>query len=772
MDSEGWTELGSVVVNVLALPENQRAHFLDEVCGSNEAMRTEVESMLEAYSEAPAYFDSLGEGLVPQLDDMSEMSVDGSAVDPYQFVGKEVGPYHVLDHLGGGGMGVVYKAEDTRLKRPVALKFLPPFLSHDQTARARFMQEARAASALDHPNICTVYEVNETAAGQFYIAMAFYEGETLKQKVSHGALPIDVALDYAIQVSEGLVQAHKQGIVHRDIKPANVMVAPGDRLKILDFGLAKLMGSAQITQTGTTLGTVSYMAPEQARGEAVDHRADIWALGVVLYEMLAGQRPFTGDYQQAIIYNLQNVEPQPVTGLRTGVPMQLSRLVTKALAKSPTDRYQRMADLLDDLRAVQQRKEARSAALQDVLPEHTSVKVTPETTPPARDEEPGPIKILAVDDEPELELLIRQKFRKKIHGNEWAFVFATDGFEALEALQADPDIALVLTDLNMPGMDGLTLLARIQELKRPIKSVVVSAYGDMENIRTAMNRGAFDFVTKPINFEDLETTIQKTRQDLIAYRKAAEAQRQLVSMQKELEVARRIQEAILPDSFPRRSDIDLYAFTSTARDVSGTFYDYFLIGEKQVGFLIGDVAGKGVSAALFMAMSQTFLKGIAQRGEDPGVCLTTMNQLLFTQGFPDLAVTVFYGLLDLETGDLAYGNAGHPTPYLLREPGSIVPLMETEKMPVWHQREHVYPTHHVSLQQGEGLFLFTKGVTDAVDRHGHIYSSERLAALLRDVPDATPTKVIRAAIRGVMQFADDVPLADDVTVLALRYQGR
>ena len=759
-DPKSWNELGMLLMSVLELPQRERADFLDSACRARPNLHAEAESLLAAYEDAPRYFDDLGALLWPP----EAPGEETDPADPYRLVGRSIRHYAVRSVLGGGGMGVVYQAEDTRLKRPVALKFLPPYLSRDEASKQRFMREAQAASALDHPNICTIHEVGETPEGQLYIAMACYVGETLRSRIERGPLPYDEAVVLALQTARGLVKAHAHGIVHRDVKPANLMITDEGVVKILDFGLAKLSSGAHLTQTGAAIGTAAYMSPEQARGEAVDHRTDIWAFGVVLYEMLAGRRPFEGDFGPAVLYSVLNQDPRPITGLRSGLPMQIGLLIDRALAKPVEARYQHMADLLADLEALHERQTARTRVEKAVLP--SEITAPPEAEPP---DEHAPVTLLVVDDEPELELLIRQKFRRKIRKNEWRFVFATDGQEALRQLQDHPEVSLVLTDLNMPGMDGLTLLTHLTAWESPLKTIVVSAYGDLSNIRTAMNRGAFDFVMKPIDFADLEATIQKTHQELQTQRKAAEARRQLVSLKKELEVARRIQEAILPLSFPKRDDLDLYAFATTAGDVGGAFYDFFPVDDHHFGFLIGEVAGKGIPAALFMAVSQTFLKGVALQGADPGACLSSLNRLLFPEGFPELSVTAFYGLLDTATGALAFANAGHPAPYRLAADGAVTPLDDRHEPPVWQTREQTYTTRHTRLAPDEGLFLFTHGMTEAADAHGHPFSADRLAACLRETEAADAARLIRSTVRAVMQHAD--PLQDDLTVMALRYRG-
>ena len=264
-------------------------------------------------------------------------------------IGQNISHYRILEKLGEGGMGVVYKAEDTKLRRIVALKFLPPELTRDGAAKERFINEARAASSLDHPNICSIHEIGETQEGQTFIVMAYYEGESLERMIARGPLPLDEALDIAVQTAQGLAKAHGRGIVHRDIKPANILITTDGLVKIVDFGLAKLAG-AKLTRTGATLGTAQYMSPEQARGEQVDARSDIFSLGAVLYEMLTGKHAFPGEYEQATIYAILNEMPAPVTSLRSGVPMELERIIEKALAKKSSERYQHVDDLIVDLK--------------------------------------------------------------------------------------------------------------------------------------------------------------------------------------------------------------------------------------------------------------------------------------------------------------------------------------------------------------------------------------------------------------------------------------
>ncbi|HUU36918.1 MAG TPA: protein kinase [Candidatus Desulfaltia sp.] len=272
----------------------------------------------------------------------------GQKLDPGSIYAER---YEIVEELGRGGMGIVYRAVDNKLKRTIALKFLPSEWTYDLQAKERFVREAQAAAALDHPHICTVHEIDE-AEGRMFISMAFVEGESLKTRIERGPLKLGEVMDIGLQVAAGLKEAHKKGIVHRDIKAANIMVTEKGQAKIMDFGLARMSGRALLTKEGTTMGTVAYMSPEQARGEDVDHRSDIWSLGVVLYEMLSGQLPFKGEHDQTIIHSILKEQPRPIAELRPEVPKPLQELVGKALEKNRDRRYQSMDELFNDLRSL------------------------------------------------------------------------------------------------------------------------------------------------------------------------------------------------------------------------------------------------------------------------------------------------------------------------------------------------------------------------------------------------------------------------------------
>ncbi len=265
-------------------------------------------------------------------------------------VGETVSHYRILAEIGVGGMGVVYKAEDLRLGRLVALKFLPQQLVHDPDAKRRFFQEARTASALDHANVCSIHDIEETTDGKVFISMAYCDGETLKTRLARGPLAPTEAVRVALQVARGLARAHQAGIVHRDVKPGNVMVTTEGEAKLLDFGIAKITSVGDLTQTGTTLGTIAYMAPEQIRGGDADERSDVWALGVVLYEMLAGRRPFSGASDYELLQAIVDRPQAPLTGVAC-VTDDIARIVERALDKARERRYANAAELVHALEA-------------------------------------------------------------------------------------------------------------------------------------------------------------------------------------------------------------------------------------------------------------------------------------------------------------------------------------------------------------------------------------------------------------------------------------
>ncbi len=335
MSPERWQKVKQIALQAMDLEPAQRAVFLDAEAGDDQDLRRRVEKLMAADAKSRDTFaKAIGE---------AALELNGPRAD-------RISHYEIIEKIGEGGMGVVYKAQDTKLDRSVALKFLAPHLLRDPDARKRFEREARASAALDHPNICTVHEIDQ-ADGHTFIALAFLDGETLSAKIAEGPLEIADARSIAIQLAEGLAAAHDQGVVHRDIKPDNVMLVRGPKrlAKIMDFGLAQLAGSTKLTGDGSTMGTIAYMSPEQAQGDDVDQRSDIWSLGAILYEMLAGKPPFRGEYDQAVIYSILNEDPLPLSELREDVPIDLVRIVGKALTKQLENRYQHVAEMLLDL---------------------------------------------------------------------------------------------------------------------------------------------------------------------------------------------------------------------------------------------------------------------------------------------------------------------------------------------------------------------------------------------------------------------------------------
>ena len=333
-----WNTLKDLFDKTIDLPPHERENYLDQVCADDTEMRKELTSLLEANQSVPGYLTSLKQ----QIFEPAETS------STHLQSGHIIGHYEIIEKLGSGSMGIVYRARDLRLGRSVALKFIPPQLRHEEELRERFVREARAASILYHPNICTIYDVSEIE-DQYFIAMAYCDGETLKQKLSHGPIAFQKAFAIGAQIARGLAKSHASQIVHRDVKPANIIFTKDGVVKIVDFGLAKVRGSDQ-TLAGMLMGTVAYMAPEQIESSDIDHRADIWALGVVLYEMIFGKRPFTGDNEQAMMYSILHHTPAFSTeSVRT--PPHVEAILQRLLAKDPVDRYQHVSEFLEDLEA-------------------------------------------------------------------------------------------------------------------------------------------------------------------------------------------------------------------------------------------------------------------------------------------------------------------------------------------------------------------------------------------------------------------------------------
>ncbi len=379
-----------------------------------------------------------------------------------------------------------------------------------------------------------------------------------------------------------------------------------------------------------------------------------------------------------------------------------------------------------------------------------------------------PPKVLFVDDEPDLESLILLKFRRQIRQGEVNFVFAQNGEEALAKLRTDNSIGIVFSDINMPVMDGLTLLSRLPELERSVKTVIVSAYDDMSNIRTAMNRGAFDFLTKPIDFQDFETTLAKTATEVGAIRESEERGRQLQELRTELNIASQIQQDILPKNFPNESRFELYASMLPARMVGGDFYDFLAIDDHRVAFTIGDVSGKGVPAAIFMAMCRTLLRATDARCKPPVECLREINRTLLQMGGNGMFVTLCHGIFDARSGEIDFCVGGHTPPYVLKRGSPPQRLIETGGNMIGILEEPEIGVNRIFLEPGDLFFLYTDGVPDAEDQEGNPFSQLRLTAIL-DGFAGTARETVDYVFSEVKKFSAGAPQADDITAMAIRF---
>ena len=384
-----------------------------------------------------------------------------------------------------------------------------------------------------------------------------------------------------------------------------------------------------------------------------------------------------------------------------------------------------------------------------------------------------PIKILSVDDEMDLELLLTQYFRRKIRKGEYEFVFAHNGLEALTMMVKHPDIEIILSDINMPEMDGLTLLAKLNEMRNPaLKVIMVSAYGDMGNIRQAMNNGAFDFATKPIDLDDLNVTIEKAIEQIEYVHQSQAEHTQLESLKSDLAIASEIQQAILPRVFPPFPELtdklDIAASMTPAKDVGGDFYDFFRIDDDRIGFVMADVSGKGIPAAIFMAVSRTLIRATGIRGGKPSECIAYSNKLLAAESVDSMFVTVFYGILNVNTGEVTFCNAGHNPPYLMKPDGTVEPLPIMNDPMVGAIDGLDYHDGTLQLEHGDSIVLFTDGVTEAVNKDFEEFGDSRLKKTLEGVTRQSCQQTIETVKADVAAFVGEAEQSDDITILALK----
>ena len=382
-----------------------------------------------------------------------------------------------------------------------------------------------------------------------------------------------------------------------------------------------------------------------------------------------------------------------------------------------------------------------------------------------------PWRILVVDDEPDLEPLILQRMRRHIRRGTYEFVFAGNGIEALEKLRADETIDLVLSDINMPQMDGLTLLSQLDTLDRDLRAVIISAYGDMGNIRTAMNRGAFDFVTKPVDFDDLQITIERTVEHLSQWREATASRDKLVTLQNELDIASNVQQSILPDDFPKTAKYEINANMVPARNVGGDFYDYVKVDHDRMFATVADVSDKGIPAALFMMSSRTALKGAAIGAGSPKEALIEANRVLQADNPTFMFVTVIMAVYDPYSGEVTYSSAGHDPPVVVRPDGSAEQLPGTGGIALGIAPEPIFTTNltenTVTLAPGETLVLYTDGVSEAMNAEQEEFGTDRLLRVFEGNPPQHAADAMTKVFGAVAEFAGDAPASDDITCLAL-----
>ncbi|MDR1267831.1 MAG: SpoIIE family protein phosphatase [Holosporales bacterium] len=378
--------------------------------------------------------------------------------------------------------------------------------------------------------------------------------------------------------------------------------------------------------------------------------------------------------------------------------------------------------------------------------------------------------ILIVDDEPDTEPLFSQSFSAQVESGQYRLFFAKNGVEALNILQETPEMDIAITETHLPVMDGLTLIGHIVEQYPLMRSIVVSAYSDLSNLRAVMNKGAHDFVLKPVDFEDLGATIDKTAALVASLKKAQKSQQKLNSITDELDVSARLQRSILPGNVMEKGPLKVYADTDPAAEVGGDFYDFFWLNDTLLGVVIADVSGKNISAALFMTMTRTLLKCFARLTQSPADCLTRVNETLVAENPTLMFVTGFYGVIDATTGILTYANAGHLPPLVMGLDKKPTFLEENPSLALGIDETFVFKDYAYRCAPGDTVFLYTDGVTEANNPSGEEYDFTRLLACMQDSERKTPKELTEAVTASVHTFASGAPQSDDITTLCLRYE--
>jgi serine/threonine protein kinase len=528
MSPASWNQINDALISVLEREASERAAIIKEACGSDEGLRQEIESLLAFHEQAGDFLEEpiIGEAARLLAKNQAHLLED----QLHLAVGQRINHYKVLSLLGVGGMGEVYLARDTKLGRQAAIKLLPSRFTEIRDRLHRFQQEARAASALNHPNIITIYEVGEFDSAQ-YMAMEFIDGETLLQHIKDSrsqadrresyetgtGMKLSEVLDISIQLASALGAAHSAKIVHRDIKPENIMVRRDGYIKVLDFGVAKLterfpegryaddessVRDRISTKPGEVIGTPSYMSPEQVRGLAVDALTDIWSAGVVLYEMIAGLRPFEGLTTSDVIALILQKEPLPLGLYARGVPAELERIVAKALRKKKDERYQDIKDLAIDLKNLKQQLEFEAKLDRALIPEESRERM--EASRSNQQESDREATVFVVDDDES----IRESLSSLIRSVGLRVETFASAQDFLQSRGEDVPGCLVL-DVRLPGLSGLDLQRQLAGANSHTPIIFITGHGDIPMTVRAMKAGAVEFLTKPFRDQDLLDAIHQ-----------------------------------------------------------------------------------------------------------------------------------------------------------------------------------------------------------------------------------------------------------------------